>query len=138
MQQYEPLHADRHGSAFNVTLIIGLGVAVVGLFSALVLWVILGLALAGFGWLTTPSQYMIFNDRLVIAYGRPRVRHIFFRDVDNVDPRLAIGKRLMVRLRQGRPLILQPRDVEEFKNKFEGALESYRSSQGGEIVEQES
>ena len=127
MQQYEPLHAARHGSSFNLTLALALGVTVVGLLVMQdPLVVIIGLAFAAFSWFTTPSQYMIFNDRLVIVYGRPRMRHVFFREIGQVDLlKVGFGDRLLIRLRSGRRYLLQPRDAEEFRGKLEQARESY-------------
>ena len=53
MQQYEPLYADRHRSAFRFSLVMSLVVAVVGLLFKAPLLVILGLAVAAFSWFTT-------------------------------------------------------------------------------------
>ena len=126
------MHSDRHRSSFNLTLILALGVAAVGLFEGGVLLVV-GLTVAAFSWLTTPSQYAIFNDRLMIAYGRPRVRHIPFRQVNEVDLlSLPIGNRLRLRLHTGRALFIQPLDPDQFQAKLESALDSYRGHQGGE------
>ena len=129
MQQYEPLHADRHRTSFNLSLILSLGVVLIGI--VLVqdpFVVIIGLGFAAFSWLTTPSQYMIFDDRLVIVYGRPRVRQLLFQQIDQVEVlRLPIGYRLLVSLRNGRRLIIQPRDAEGFQSMFQGALESFHS-----------
>ena len=125
MQQYEPLHADRHRSPFNFTLVLALAVGGVGLFTNYLLFVI-GMAVGAYSWFTTPSQYMIYSDRLVIFYGRPRVRQVFFQEIEQVDPiSLPMGVRLVVRLRTGRRLMIQPRDSEEFQNKMRGAMESY-------------
>ena len=127
MAQYEPLHWDRHRSSFNFTLLVSLGVAAVGVVTTEPLLVVVGLAVAAFSWFTTPSQYMIFNDRLVIAYGKPRVRHVLFDQIDQVEIlTIAIGSRLRVRLKGGRPLFLQPRDPDEFQTRLQGALESFR------------
>ena len=126
MEQYQPLHADRHRSSFNFSLILSLGVALIGVVTGEPLVVVIGLAFAAFAWFTTPSQYMIFNDRLVIAYGRPRIRHVLFQQVDQVEVlKLPIGHRILVRLTNGRRLMIQPRDAEEFQTRFQGALESY-------------
>ena len=129
MEEYQPLHTDRHKSSFNLTLMLAMVVAVIGLFSGGqgMFLVVMGLAVAAWSWLTTPSQYFIYNDRLVIAYGRPRVRHVNFEQIDQVDLlALPIGNRLRVRLKTGRPMFIQPREAEEFQSKFQGALESHR------------
>ena len=127
MAQYEPLHWDRHRSSFNFTLILSLGIAVVGVATTEPLLIVVGLAVAAFSWFTTPSQYMIYNDRLVIAYGRPRVRHVFFDQIDQVELlTIALGTRLRVSIKGGRPMFIQPRDPDEFQTRFQGALESFR------------
>ena len=138
MEQHEPFHIDRHKSSFNFTLALAMGVAVVGLMGANPFLLIVGLAVAGFSWFTTPARYTLFDDRLVIAYGKPRIRHILFREIDQVDPlKLPIGTRLRVALRSRRPILIQPRDPDEFQSKLEGALESYRSSHSQEQPEQD-
>jgi hypothetical protein len=83
--------------------------------------------MAAWSWFTTPSQYVLFADRLMIAYGRPRVRHVSFEQVGEVELiSLPMGKRLRVRLTTGRMLFIQPRDGEEFGRRFQTALDSYR------------
>ena len=130
MQQYEPLHADKHRSTFNLTLILSLVVAVIGLLSlgsGGVILLILGGAVAAYSWFTTPAHYWVYNDRLVIAYGRPRVRHVLFQQIDDVELlTLPFGNRLLVRLRTRRRLFLQPTDTEQFQSSLAGALDSFR------------
>ena len=132
-QQYQPLHADRHGSSFNLTLIIALVVMAMGILVAQdYLMVIVGLGVAAFSWLTTPGQYMLFTDRLVIAYGRPRIRHVFFQDISEVQMlKFAFGARLLVRLQKGSRVIIQPKNAEEFESRLKGALETYIQEHGG-------
>ena len=139
MEQYEPLHADRHRSSFNLSLILSVAVAAIGLVTSEPFVVVIGLGFAAFSWLTTPSQYMIFDDRLVIAYGKPRVRQVPFHQIDQVEVlRHPIGHRLLVRLRNGRRLIIQPRDAEGFQSRFQGALESFHSGHAPQQPEDES
>ena len=137
-QQYEqPLYWDKHRSAINFTLMLSIVVAVIGVFSAIPLLVV-GLAVGAFSWLTTPSQYAVFNDRLIIYYGKPRVRHILFQQIEQLELlSLAIGSRLRVRLAGGRPLFIQPKDVEEFQSKFQMALDSYHRDHLEELQGQE-
>ena len=138
MEQHQPFHIDRHKSNFNFTLAVAMGVAVLGLVGGNPLLLIAGLGVAGFSWLTTPARYTLFSDRLVIAYGMPRIRHIHFQDIDKVDPlKLPIGTRLRVGLRSRRPILIQPRDPDEFQSKLEGALESYRGSHSQERPDQD-
>ena len=82
--------------------------------------------MAAYSWFTTPSRYMIFPDRLWIAYGRPRVRYIFFGQIDQVELlKIPMGDRILVRLTNGRRHFLQPRDIDGFKSKIDSALEEY-------------
>ena len=137
MEQHEPLHSDRHKSSLNITLIIAVGVAVVGLYID-ILWFLAGVVMAAFSWFTTPSQYVIFSDRLLIAYGRPRVRQVLFQQINQVELlKLAIGDRLRVRLTRGGSLYLQPRDADEFQSRLQSALSSYHPpQQEGELEQQ--
>ena len=138
MQRYEPLHADRHRSSFNLSLILALAVAVVGFLTTEPLLILIGMAFGAYFWLTTPSQYMIFNDRLVIAYGKPRLRHIFFQQVDGLELlKLPIGSRLMIRLNTGRRFFIQPRAEDEFLDKFQQALDTYLSAHPRDDPEEE-
>ncbi len=138
MQQYQPLHADRHRSAFNLTLVLAIGVAVVGLITEEFTLVLIGLTVGAFSWFTTPAQYLIFEDHLDIAYGRPRVRHVSFRRVEQVDLiQFPLGTRVRVSLRVGRPLLIQPMDGQEFQSRFQGALESYRLAHPDDYGEQQ-
>ena len=124
----------------NFTLILSIVVTVIGVISldsgGLIL-VVVGLAVAAFSWLTTPSQYAVFNDRLIIYYGKPRVRHVLFQRIEHLELlSLPIGSRLRVRLEGGRFLFIQPRDAEEFESKFQVALDSYRRDHPGELQSQ--
>ena len=130
------MHWDRHSSAMNFTLILAIVVAVIGALSALPLLVV-GLIVAAFSWLTTPSQYAVFSDRLIIYYGKPRVRHVLFQRIEQVELlSLPIGSRLRVRLEGGRMLFIQPRDAEEFQSKFQVALDSFRGDRTVELQRQ--
>ena len=133
MQQYEsPIHFDRHGASMNLNLFLALGVAAIGILliqEAVI--VVVGLSFAAFAWLTTPSMYSIYSNHLVIAYGRPRVRNVFFQNIEEIVPiQLPFGSRLVVRLRRGGRLLMQPRDVEGFSSQLNSALESFRSEHG--------
>lgn len=126
-QSHEAIHTDRHGSTFNFTMALSLAVGVIGLISTQPLLIIVGLGVAAFTWFTTPSQYVVYDDLLMIAYGRPRVKYIPFQQIGQIEMlKLPFGGRLRVRLLSGRQLLIQPRSLEEFQGKFTSALESYR------------
>jgi hypothetical protein len=112
----------------NFTLIFALVVAVFGLVRRDPLLVAVGLAVAIFNWFTTPRQYLIYQDALVIAYGQPRVRVIPFGRISGSPEvlRLIVGDRLRVQLMRGRPLIFQTRDLPTFHDRLGEALNSFR------------
>ena len=84
--QYQPRHSARQKSPINFMLILGLVAAVADFFTTGTgaLFVI-GLGVAIYAWFTTPTNYSLYNDRLLIFYGRPRVRHVMFDNIEGVD-----------------------------------------------------
>lgn len=132
MYQSEPIHADRHKASFNLTLILSIGVVVVGVLSGFEpILIIMGIAFGAFAWLTTPTQYIIFEDRLQIVYGRPRVRDLGFQEVAGFEAiNLPFGVRLMIVTDRGRRHFIQPRDPEEFGGKLQDALGRFRARYG--------
>ena len=146
MEQSDPLHWDRHRTSFNLTLVLALVVTAVGILSGNPPVVLIGLAVAAFSWLTTPAQYLVYIDRVMIAYGKPRVRYVYFQQI-RPAPRpseevqlikLPIGSRVRVSLMQSRPLFIQPRDPEEFQRKFQEAVDTYMREHGVERPAEES
>ena len=115
-------------------LILGLGAAVAdivisggisGLF-------IVGIGVAIYAWFTTPTNYALYNDRLLIFYGRPRTRHIMFENIEGVDNLMVplSGPRLRVREFRGRGAWLTPRDPETFMEQFRIAMDNFRGTVG--------
>ncbi len=141
MEQQTPYHRDRHRMPMNLTLIMALVVAflgfgVIGDPSGFLLFV--GLAVAAFSWLTTPKSYTVFDDRLVIMYGQPRIKVIPFQGIEKAELlTLAIGERVRVWLHRQRPVVLQPRDPQLFEAKLTEALGSYKGSYPEQQVEDE-
>jgi hypothetical protein len=132
-QQNPPLHRDRSRGPMNFTLIFALVVAVYGLVSLRLgrddgVLIVVGLGVAIFNWLTTPRQYEIYQDALVIAYGRPRVRVIPFERISGSPEllRLVIGDRLRLQLVNGKRVIFQTRDLQTFHDRLVEALSGFR------------
>ena len=132
MYQSPPIHTDRHKASFNFTLILSIGVVVVGVLSGpeLIL-IVMGIAFGGFAWFTTPTQYVIFEDRLQIVYGRPRIRDLGFQEVAGFEAiSLPFGMRLMIVTDRGRRHFIQPRDPEQFGGLLQDALSRFRARYG--------
>ena len=138
MQRPEPLYRDRHFSSINITLIMGIAFVVMGVIVQAGLFVpgdfaVIGIAAAAYAWLTTPMSYSLYEDRLVVFYGRPRMRHVLFHDIDEIEvPQFNFGNRMWIRLKTGRRVIIQPKALGDFQDKFKKAVQSHT----GETPEQ--
>ena len=125
----QPSHQDRHASKLNITLVMAIGVIVIGVLGGgNPLLVIVGVVFGLFSWLTTPSVYLLFSDRVVIFYGRPRLKSIPFLEIEDVDLiKLSYASsRLRLLQKGGQRTWLVPRDAEAFNEKFLGLLEQFR------------
>ena len=132
-QQYQPLYSAKEKSPINFMLILGLGAAVAdilisggisGLF-------VVGLGVATYSWFTSPTNYTLYNDRLLISYGRPRVRHVMFENIEGVDNLVVplSGPRLRVREFRGDAGVwLTPRDPDTFMEQFRIAMEAFQGT----------
>ena len=125
----QPIHWDRHRGNLNITLVLALIIAVFGLISTAPLLVIVGLGVAAYSWLTSPRQYYIYRDALIIVYGRPRVKVISFARVSHIELlSLPMGERLRVQLVDARAVLLAAQDSETFRERLDTALEEFRSA----------
>lgn len=132
-QQENPIYWDQHASRFNLTLIFSLVVAVLGVLMGFqLLLVALGLAMAAYSWFTTPRQYLLYRDSMVIVYGMPRTRFISFAEISHVELlALPLGERLRIRMISGSRLMLMMRDPSAFRGHLEDALSRYHGEQSG-------
>ena len=128
----EPLFADGPKPGLNLGLVLALGVAVMGLFTNIIL-VGLGLLVAAFNWFTTARQYQIYTNALVVVYGRPRVKAFPFSALSHVEMlELPMGQRLRVRLHNGGRFIISTQNIEEFRDRLEEALTRFYETYPGQ------
>ena len=138
-EQYQPLYSAKEKSPINFMLFLGLGAAVAdivisggvsGLF-------IVGIGVAIYAWFTSPTNYSLYNDRLLIFYGRPRTRHIMFENIEGVDSLMVplSGPRLRVREFRGRGAWITPRDPDAFMEQFRIALDRFRGTSSEDAEE---
>jgi hypothetical protein len=132
--QYQPLYRDKNKSPINFMLILGLGAAVFGFVTPEPTLMMIGIAVAIYAWYTTPSSYLLYNDRLLIVYGRPRVRHVMFENIEGVDNLMVplSGQRLRVREFRGRGAWLTPRNPDAFLEQLGIAIQQIRGTASGE------
>ena len=129
--QEQPIHWDNHRTNLNLTFIFALIVAVIGILGQPVLFV-LGIGVAIYTWLTTPKQYLIYRDALVIIYGRPRIKSYPFQEISHLETlSLPMGERLRVRMVNGRRLLLLTKDPDTFRTKLDEALDAFHGEQRG-------
>jgi len=136
--QNQPLYAAKDRVPFNLTLVLALGIAAWGL-AGLVgilpppgnpeMIIVLGLAVTAYTWLFTPKEYMVYNDAVCVAYGKPRVKTIHFSNIASVEMgSLATIDQLRIRPIRGRRQSIRVRDPETFYDQLESALNAYRAS----------
>ncbi len=133
-----PLYQAKHRIPVNVTLILALAVAVLGVIQIQQrgpTLIVAGLAVAAFTWFANPRQYRVYPTALMVVYGTPRVRVIPFRNISHLEMlRLMIGDRLRVRLVAPLPmrlfdrrrLVLELRDPQAFHDQLQAALDEFR------------
>ena len=122
----EPLYWDNHRVSVNLTMIFALAVAVLGLFSGGMLF-FAGVGVAAYTWFTSPRRYLIYENVLVIQYGRPRVKVIDFANISHLEMlSLGIGDRLRVVLVSGKRTMVMSKNLETFRERLDEALERYQ------------
>ncbi len=132
-EQGNPIYWDQHATKWNITLIFSLVVIVLGIIMGLeLLLMALGAVMAGYSWLTTPRQFLLYRDSMVIVYGMPRTRHISFANISHVELlALPLGERLRIRLISGSRVMLMMRDPGAFRAHLDDALAQYHGEQSG-------
>ena len=134
MQQTQetPLHWDEPRTKLNLTIIFALIVVLIAVIEWNPYLFVLGLGVVIYSWLTNAKQYQIFQDRLVIIYGLPRVKAYPFQEIAHSELlSLPIGDRLRIRMVNGRRMMLLTKDTETFRAKLDEALEAFHSGQRG-------
>jgi hypothetical protein len=127
-QQRELIYWDKHRIPINLTILLSLGVAVLGVYRGELLLIIAGIAVGLYSWFSNPRQYRIYQDALVIIYGTPRTRTIPFSNISHLEMRqLATPDRLRVWPVQGRRVVVMARDPEAFYDQLQKALDNFRS-----------
>ena len=90
------------------------------------LLIIVGLGVGAYSWLTSPRQYRVYSDALVIMFGMPRRRTIHFSDVREVVlDRGFMGDPLRVYTTNRRRVPLQVREPEEMHRYLDSATKDF-------------
>ncbi|HCG90922.1 MAG TPA: hypothetical protein DEZ08_03685 [Dehalococcoidia bacterium] len=131
---HEPLYSDRHRVSVNLSLIFALLVIFYGLIQEFrgnadgAMLVIVGSLVAVYTWLTKPRTFEVYENCLVLRYGRPRRRVIPFENIDRVDQlKLAVPDRWRVYLKHGRRVVLLTKNPETLVEHLNKAIEAYEN-----------
>ncbi len=89
---------------------------VLGIINPDVVTVAMGAGLLGYVWFTRHAKYEVYQDRLVIYYGTPRIRSVPLADIAEVRLiRAPMGGQDLLVTRKGRGvMVIRPRDAEGF------------------------
>ena len=141
----QPLYWAKDRVPFNLTLFLALGIAVWGILGTFELIpppgnptmiIILGVGVSLYTWLFTPREYLVYEDSLCVAYGRPRVKVMHFSNISVVEVgSLASLDQLRVRPVRGRRQSIRVRDPDTFFEHLEAALNAYRDAHPGENLD---
>ena len=94
--QSQPIYWDKHRIPVNITIIFSLVVVVFGIVQLTQgmagnispeILIIMGLLVGAYSWLTTPKIYAIYPNALIVAYGRPRRKVVYFDNISELDMR---------------------------------------------------
>ena len=90
------------------------------------LLIVVGLGVGAYSWLTSPRQYRVYSDALIIMFGMPRQRTIHFSDIREVVlDRGFMGDPLRVYTVNRRRIPLQVREPEEMHRYLDGAVKDF-------------
>ena len=119
-------------------MIVALVVAVIGLITGATILVVLGVVAAGFSWFTNAKRYLIYDNALVIAYGRPRVKVFPFPEISHLEMLvLPMGNRLRVRMVNGRRIMVAAKNIDEFRDRLDEALEKFNGTYERQQLQQD-
>ena len=91
------------------------------------LLIVVGLGVGAYSWLTSPRQYRVYGDALMILFGAPRRRTIHFRDIrEVVNDRGPMGDPLRIYTNNNRRIPIQVREPEEMHRYLDQALANFR------------
>lgn len=91
------------------------------------LLIVVGLGVGAYSWLTSPRQYRVYPDALVIMFGTPRRRTIHFSDIREVaNDRGFMGDPLRVYTMNRRRIPLQVPDPDPMHQALQSALAEFR------------
>ncbi len=145
--EHQPLYAAKDRVPFNLTLVLALGIAGWGLAGLIGILpppgnpemiIVLGLAVTAYTWLFTPKEYMVYNDAVCVAYGKPRVKTIHFSNIAVVEMGSPVSiDQLRIRPIKGRRQSIRVRDPETFYDQLETALNAYRAAHPEEDISYE-
>lgn len=118
MQNEQPIYSTPHSRSFfqRINMAISVVVIVLGAFSIQQnpFLMFLGLGIGGLYWFTTPNQYFIYADRLVIHYGKPRILEVPFDTIRDASLVKMPFSGVFIRRVSRSGVFSRPKNIEEF------------------------
>jgi hypothetical protein len=136
MERSEPLHSESHRTSILTPTIALIGWALIimgfwvglkdGDWSSFGFLIPVGALLASSHWFLAPRRYNIYENRVVITYGRPRVRAFPFDEVSSVEVKThSLGAEVRVQLKKGGYVGFAPQSTRPFHEALEDAFNHY-------------
>ena len=142
-QQNQPIHSDTPKSRLDMWLMI-FGVigflGILGMFrgTGINLYLVIGIVGTAYRWFTNAKQYLIYENALVIAYGRPRVKAFPFQEISHLEMLvMPMGSRLRVMMVNGRRVMVAAKNTDEFRDRLGEALEKFNGTYRRQQLQEE-
>ena len=118
MEIEQPIYSTNHSRSIfqRINMAISVVVIVLGAFSIQQnpFLIFLGLGIGGLYWFTTPNRYLVYANRLVIHYGKPRILEIPFEKIRDVSPVKMPFSGVFIRRVSRSGVFCRPKITEEF------------------------
>ena len=118
MENEQPIYSTSHSRSLfqRINMAISVVVIVLGAFSFQEnpFLLFLGLGIGGLYWYTTPNQYFIYVDKLIIHYGKPRILEIPFETIRDASLVKMPFSGVFIRRVSRSGVFSRPKNTEEF------------------------
>ncbi|MQF64558.1 hypothetical protein FIM04_00325 [SAR202 cluster bacterium AC-409-J13_OGT_754m] len=137
MNSLYPLHVEAHRTSLLTRLIgwIGWGIILISMVSAVINprdiisvlgFLGAGILLAASQWFLAPRWYELYNDRIIVTYGKPRERIVLFDEISAVQiHRSPVSLEIKIKIANNRIVSLTPLNPAEFEQKIMQAVTQY-------------
>jgi hypothetical protein len=127
MEIEQPIYSTSHSRSLfqRINMAISVVVIVLGAFSIQgnPFLIFLGLGIGGLYWFTTPNQYFIYADKLIIHYGKPRIVEVPFDKIRDATMVKMPFSGVFIRRVGKSGVFSRPKNIEEFLDALWDAIQ---------------